>query len=70
MSIKIDYEKCCWKECKCSSCCCGGDEREGCVEVCAVGAIKREDVVRVDEDLCVSCGACVSACKNGAISLE
>ncbi len=70
MSIKIDYEKCCWKDGKCSSCCCGGDECNGCVEACAVGAIKREDVVRVDEDLCVSCGACVSACKNGAISLE
>ena len=53
---------------KCTSCSCGG-KCEGCVEVCPVEALKREDLVILDKDKCIDCGACVSACKHDAISL-
>ena len=66
--IKIDYEKCCFKDGKCSSCSCGG-ACIGCVEACAVGAITRVKSVEVDQAKCINCGACVDACKYGAISL-
>ena len=69
MTIKIDYNKCCWKEGKCSSCSCGG-ACEGCVEACPVGALERKDVVEINKDKCISCCACVSSCKHDAISLE
>jgi len=69
MPIKIDYEKCCWKDGKCTSCSCGG-KCVGCVEVCAAGALKREDLVVFDKDKCIDCGACVNACKHDAISLN
>ncbi|MFC1615491.1 4Fe-4S binding protein [Patescibacteria group bacterium] len=67
--IKIDYNKCCWKNGKCESCCCNGTCK-GCVEACALGAITRENVVKIDIDKCSECGLCVSACKHGAIFLE
>ena len=72
MVIKIDYSKCCWKDGKCSSCGCGGvgGACKGCVEACSVGALKRKKLVVVDAKKCIGCGACVSACKHGAISLE
>jgi ferredoxin len=68
MSVKIDYDKCCWKDGKCTSCCC--TKCEGCAEVCPVEAIKREKKVVVDANECIDCGACIAACKHGAISLE
>jgi Fe-S-cluster-containing hydrogenase component 2 len=69
MTIKIDYEKCCWKDSKCSSCTCGG-ACEGCVEVCPSNALKREDIVKIDESKCTECGLCIKACGHGAISLR
>lgn len=68
MVIKIDYGKCCWKDGKCTSCCCGG-ACVGCVEACPVDALTRKKVLEVDSDKCIDCGACVIACKHGAISL-
>ncbi|MFA6421825.1 MAG: 4Fe-4S binding protein [Candidatus Buchananbacteria bacterium] len=70
MAITIDLEKCCWKDGKCTSCGCeSGSSCFGCVEVCAMGAITREDIVKVDSAKCIDCGACISACKHGAITL-
>ena len=69
--IKIDYKKCCWKNERCTSACCASTAKkcEGCVEACLAGALKRGKSVTVDRKKCISCGACVSACKHGAISL-
>ena len=68
MTIKIDYEKCCWKDGKCTSCKCGS-ACVGCVEVCPVGALERKIILEYDSNLCINCGACVDACKYGVISL-
>ena len=68
MAIKIDYDKCCFKDGRCQSCSCGG-ACSGCVEACAVGALKRDKILEVDNDKCLSCGVCIPACKYGALSL-
>jgi NAD-dependent dihydropyrimidine dehydrogenase PreA subunit len=68
MPIKIDYDKCCWKDGKCTSCECGS-ACDGCVEACPVGALQRKMIVEFDSSACVDCGVCVSACKYNAISL-
>ncbi|MFH0892704.1 MAG: 4Fe-4S binding protein [Candidatus Falkowbacteria bacterium] len=72
MSIKIDYDKCCWHDGKCASCGCGhgNDSCNGCVEICPVQAITRGDKVAVDAEKCIDCGACVAVCPKGAITLE
>lgn len=66
--IKIDYKKCCWKDGRCTSCSCDG-ACVGCVEACSVNAITRGIVVEIDQNKCLDCGACITACKHGAISL-
>ncbi|OGF27539.1 hypothetical protein A2303_01620 [Candidatus Falkowbacteria bacterium RIFOXYB2_FULL_47_14] len=71
MSIKIDYDKCCWRDGKCVSCDCGQSEAcNGCVEICPVQAIVRKDKVEIDKEKCIECGACVAVCPKGAITLE
>jgi len=69
MPLKIDYDKCCWKNGKCSSCGCGG-ACVGCVEACPVDALSRKKKLEINTDLCIECGACVAACKHDALSLE
>lgn len=73
MSIKIDYNKCCWKDGACSSSGCGcscGKACIGCVEACPVSALKREKKLILDKEKCIECGACVASCKHQAIKLE
>lgn len=68
--IVIDYDKCCWKDGRCVSACCGnGKVCEGCVEACPAGALKREKLVVFESDKCIECGLCVDACKHKAIKL-
>jgi len=71
MPIKIDYKKCCWKNGKCTSACCAesATKCEGCVEACPVGALTRKKKLEIDRKKCISCGACVAACKHNALSL-
>jgi len=68
MVIKIDYDKCCWKDGKCTSCCC--EKCTGCVDICPVNAIERKENLEIDESKCIDCGACVSVCKHDALSIN
>ena len=67
--LVINYDKCCWKDGKCTSCSCGG-ACVGCVEACPVGALERQKLVVFYPEKCVECGACVDACKYKAIALS
>jgi uncharacterized Fe-S center protein len=69
MKLHIDFAKCCWKDGKCTSCCCKG-KCVGCVEACPVEALKREKVLMIDHSKCIKCGACVAACKHEALSIK
>ncbi|MFP4567507.1 MAG: 4Fe-4S binding protein [Candidatus Woesearchaeota archaeon] len=69
MTIKIDQEKCCYKDGKCTKCTCKG-QCKGCVEACPAGALTRKNTIEINQDACINCGACVDACKYGAIKLE
>ncbi|OGY42509.1 MAG: hypothetical protein A2Y82_04035 [Candidatus Buchananbacteria bacterium RBG_13_36_9] len=68
MPIVIDYKKCCWKNGKCQSCKCG-KACVGCVEACSVEAISRKKMVKINPKLCIECGACIAACKHGALKM-
>ncbi len=70
--IKIDYEKCCWKNGKCSGSGCGCGCKSacnGCVEACSVQALERKKKLEYYKDKCISCGACAEACEHKAISM-
>lgn len=68
MPIKIDYDKCCFKDGKCISCCCGGS-CNGCVEICPTGALSRKQNLEFDQSKCIDCGSCVDTCKYQAITI-
>lgn len=68
MPLNIDYDKCCWKNGKCEKYSCG-EECSGCVEVCPVQALSREQKLEIDQEKCIMCGACVAICDHDALSL-
>ncbi len=68
MSIIIDYDKCCWKDGRCTDSCCDSESCDGCVEVCPTDALLRSELIQYDSMRCVDCGLCIDACKHGAIS--
>jgi len=69
MGIKIDHEKCCVKNGKCVDCA-AGEACAPCVGACPVGAISKEDVIKIDQERCIMCGACIAICKPEALSFE
>ncbi len=75
MKVKIDYDKCCWKNNKCDcECKCGSNSKiskecKGCVEVCPVNAITRNEKIFINQKKCIACGSCIEACPNKALSL-
>lgn len=47
-------------------------EHPACLTTCPVGAIHKDlktEVIHIDQELCDSCGICVTACPYGAVSL-
>lgn len=69
--LKIDYNKCCFKDGKCTSDCgCDQSECPKCVNICPVDALKKGDKVTIDTEACIECGACTAVCPKGALILE
>ena len=56
-----------WLPTMCQQC-----ENPGCVDVCPTGASYRDEngVVTIDQELCIGCQACLSACPYGVRSLS
>ena len=56
-----------WLPTMCQQC-----ENPGCVDVCPTGASYRDEngVVTIDQELCIGCQACLSACPYGVRSLN
>ena len=77
MTVKINYDLCCWKDGKCTSksnnteCSCSHNNKEckGCVTVCPTEAITRDRIVKINEDLCTDCGICVDVWKQRSKSI-
>ena len=67
MPIKIDHEKCCWKDGKCTECSCEG-ECTGCAEICPVNALVRKEKLEINHEACIDCGSCIAVCKYQALS--
>lgn len=69
MALVIDHEKCCVKNGGCEKCD-KGETCAHCVDVCPVQALTKDDVIKIDEERCILCGACVATCKQGALTIE
>jgi Fe-S-cluster-containing hydrogenase component 2 len=72
MVVKIDYEKCGWKNgsCQCGcKCSCGSSDHQCCDQVCPVQAITKTDKVNIDSEKCIDCGICIGVCPKDALSL-
>ena len=43
-----------------------------CARVCPVGAIsgERKEIHKIDQSLCIKCGACIEKCKFNAIFIQ
>jgi len=58
-----------WYICNCCTCSCG--ILRGMAELGIANVVARSAFVnRVDEELCIACGACVDACQFGALSVD
>lgn len=40
-----------------------------CIEVCQFGAIRLNDMIKIDEQLCMGCGVCVDHCPHASLNL-
>ncbi|MCL5266101.1 MAG: 4Fe-4S binding protein [Chloroflexi bacterium] len=49
---------------------CTGRAAQECIVACPTGALKLQDVVRFDKDLCTQCLACVGACPRHAVAFD
>jgi len=66
--IRVDKQKIIQVANVCVQC-----EEAYCVSACPVGALSRDEVlgiIKVNKDLCVSCGSCVEACPYKGIILS
>ena len=62
------FEEC--NQCgKCSSGCDCAHSECACMSSCAVGAISRDKKIKIDDEKCIDCGACVFSCPNKALEL-